>query len=143
MQGEKIYEYVVDITGVTDFGVTFEAIQSGQAPIPPQGARFDFTYDGRSTGRIAGRVTGTDHFYLRPDGRGELNLRGVMETDDGQRIAVFAEGVSQTNADGTTGLFETVKLSTAAPDYAWVNTRYILAEGGMKDGKIHIAAYMA
>ena len=26
MRGEKIYEYDLDVTGVTDYGVTFEAI---------------------------------------------------------------------------------------------------------------------
>jgi len=36
-QGEKIYDDVIDITGVTDFGVSLEALNSGQTPIPPQG----------------------------------------------------------------------------------------------------------
>ena len=41
MRGEKIYEYDLDITGMTDYGVTLDAILSGQVPIPPQGVRID------------------------------------------------------------------------------------------------------
>lgn len=142
MQGEKIYEYVVDITGATDFGVSLEDLTTGKAAIPPQGARFDFTFDGRSTGKLAGRIHGIDYFHMRADGRGELNIRGVIETDDGCRIAVQADGVSSARPDGVTDLFETVRLSTAAPAYAWVNARYMWASGTLKDGKIRISVYM-
>jgi hypothetical protein len=31
MIGEKIYEYGLDVTGVTDFGVAMDAIVSGKA----------------------------------------------------------------------------------------------------------------
>lgn len=41
MKDEKIHEYELDVTGATDFGVTMEAILSGAAPIPRQGARLD------------------------------------------------------------------------------------------------------
>ena len=41
MRGEKIYEYDFDVTGVTDHGVTLEAILSGQVKVPPQGVRAD------------------------------------------------------------------------------------------------------
>lgn len=142
MQGEKIYEYVIDITGVTDFGVSMEALNSGQTPIPPQGARFDFSFEGRSTGRLSGRLYGIDYFHMRADGRGELNIRGVIETDDGHRIALEADGVSTPRADGTTELFENVKLTTAAADYAWVNARQIWAVGALADGKIRVTGYL-
>ena len=142
MQGEKIYDYVVDITGMTDFGVSFAAISAGEAPIPPAGARFDFTFEGRVTGRISGRIHGVDYFLLRADGRGELNVRGVIETDDGQRIAMIADGVTTAQPDGSTALFENVRLTTASEAYAWVNTRQIWATGSSANGKIAIAGYL-
>ena len=37
MTGEKIYEYDLDITGVTDYGLSMDAILSGSVPLPPQG----------------------------------------------------------------------------------------------------------
>lgn len=143
MRGEKIYEYTIEITGLTDFGVSMEAILGGETPIPPQGARFDFSFEGRSTGRLSGRLYGIDYYHMRADGRGELNIRGVIETEDGQRISLFADGVTTPRADGTgMDLFENVRLTTAAPDYAWVNARQIWAVGTSADGKIHVEAYL-
>jgi hypothetical protein len=40
MRGEKIYELDVNITGVTDYGVTMDAILSGKEKVPLQGTRF-------------------------------------------------------------------------------------------------------
>ena len=37
MTGEKIYEYDLDVTGMTDYGVSLDDILSGKVPIPPQG----------------------------------------------------------------------------------------------------------
>ena len=65
MTGEKIYEYDLDVTGVTDYGVTLQAIFSSQASIPPQVARIDVAFEGRASGRLAGRVRGVDSLGLR------------------------------------------------------------------------------
>jgi hypothetical protein len=55
MRGEKIYEYDLDFTGVTDYGVSMEAILSGKEKVPPQGARFDVAFEGHAKGRLSGR----------------------------------------------------------------------------------------
>jgi hypothetical protein len=34
MRGEKIYEMELDLTGVTDYGVSMDAILAGQEAIP-------------------------------------------------------------------------------------------------------------
>ena len=85
MSYEKIFEYDLDITGVTDYGADMEAMFTGRESVPLQGAQFDVTL----AGAVKGRVTGA----MRPDGRRELELRGSIETDDGNRIAFTAEGV--------------------------------------------------
>lgn len=41
MKGEKIYEYDLDITGVTDYGIVLDSILSGQQAVPPQGEHFN------------------------------------------------------------------------------------------------------
>ena len=38
MRGEKIYEYEFDLTGVTDYGVSMDAILAGKESVPLQGA---------------------------------------------------------------------------------------------------------
>jgi hypothetical protein len=145
MRGEKIYEYDLDVTGMTDYGVSLEAILSGKEKIPPQGVRIDVAFDGRAKGRLAGRVRGVDYARVRADGRFDLDIRATIETDDGCRIALSADGVAVPRAaEPIADLFENVSLTTAAEAYAWVNTRQIWAPGtvNLATGKIHIDAYM-
>jgi len=73
MRGEKIYEYDLDVTGMTDYGVTLDAILSGKEKLPPQGVRIDVAFEGRAVGRLAGRVRGIDYLRMRADGRIDLD----------------------------------------------------------------------
>ena len=60
---------------------------------------------------------------MRADGRIDLDIRATIETEDGRRIALTADGtaVPRTGAP-IADLCENVTLTTAAEDYAWVNT---------------------
>lgn len=145
MKGEKIYEYDLDITGVTDYGVSLDAVLSGKETIPPQGVRVDVAFEGHATGRLAGRVRGVDYLRMRADGRIDLDIRAIIETGDGHRIALAADGVATLRAgEPIADLSENVGLSTAAAGYAWVNTRQVWAVGtvNLATGKIHLDAYM-
>ncbi len=145
MRGEKIYEYYLDVTGMTDYGVTLEAVLSGKEKVPPQGLRIDIAFEGRATGRLAGRVRGVDYARMRADGRVDLDVRTVIETENGSRIALSADGVAVPRAAEPIGdLSENVSLSTAAEDYAWVNARQVWGVGTVNFavGKVHIDAYM-
>ena len=145
MRGEKIYEYDVTITGVTDYGLTMEAVLSGQAKVPPQGVRLDVAFEGRGVGRLTGRVRGVDYLRMRADGRIDLDIRATIETDDGHRIALAADGVATLRAgEPVADLSENVMLSTAVEAYAWVNTRQVWAAGtvNLATGKIHLDGYM-
>lgn len=145
MRGEKIYEYDLDVTGVTDYGMTLETILSGEVELPRQGARIDVAFAGRVAGRIAGKMQGTDYVRIRADGRIDLDIRATVETDDGHRIALSADGVAVPRAgEPVADLFENVTASTAAGEYAWVNTRQIWAFGAVDfaAGKIHLDGYM-
>jgi hypothetical protein len=145
MRGEKIYEYDLDFTGVTDYGVSMEAILSAKEKVPPQGARFDVAFEGRAKGRLSGRVRGVDYLRMRADGRIDLDIRATIETEDGHRIALSADGVGLPRVtEPIADLCENVCLTTAAANYAWVNTRQIWAPGtvNLAAGKVHIDAYM-
>jgi len=145
MTGEKIYEYDLDITGVTDYGIKLEAILAGKDKVPPQGARFDVAFEGRAAGRLSGRVRGVDYLRMRSDGRVDLDIRATIETNDGCRIALSADGVAVSHpGEPTAELFENVSLTTAAAGYAWVNARQIWGPGtvNLATGKIHIDAYL-
>lgn len=145
MRGEKIYEYEVDVTGMTDFGIPLDAVLSGQVQIPPQGIRIDVAFEGPAAGRLAGTVRGIDHARMRADGRIDLDIRAVIETDNGHRIALSADGVAVPHpAEPVADLFENVTLSTATEEYGWVNARQVWGVGAVNfaTGKIHIEAYM-
>ena len=50
MPGELIYEYTIQSTGATSYGVpALDALLSSDADIPPQGARYDLAFRGRSS----------------------------------------------------------------------------------------------
>ena len=145
MKGEKIYEYDLDVTGMTDYGVTLPSIISGQSKIPPQGARIDVAFAGPATGRLTGRVIGVDYLRIRADGRVDLDIRATIETKDGHKIALSADGVGMPRAaEPIADIFENIKLTTAAESYAWVNTRQVWGFGTVNfaTGKIHIDAYL-
>jgi hypothetical protein len=125
--------------------VPLAAILSGQTAIPPQGVRVDVAFDGRASGRLAGRVRGVDYARMRADGRIDLDIRATIETDDGSRIALAADGVATPRPGSPIAdLFENVQLSSGTADYAWVNARQVWAYGTVdfSTGRIHIEAYM-
>ena len=145
MRGEKIYEYDLDVTGVTDYGISLDAILSGQVQIPPQGVRVDVAFAGPAVGRLAGTVRGVDYVRMRADGRVDLDIRATIETAAGHRIALSADGVAMPRAtEPVADLLENVTLSTAAEEFAWVNTRQVWGVGTIDfaAGKIHITGYM-
>lgn len=145
MHGEKIYEYDLDVTGITDHGLTLTDVLTGAVPIPPQGARIDVEFAGTIAGRLTGTVTGTDFTVLRADGRIDLDIRATIETDEGVRIALWADGVAVPRPDAPIGdLFENVLLGTAAPGYEWLHGRQVWGIGTVNfaEGKIHIDGYL-
>ena len=145
MTSEKIYEYDLDITGVTDYGVGMDSILAGKEKIPAQGARFDVAFAGHATGRLAGAVRGVDYLRMRADGRIDLDIRATIETADGHRIALGADSVAALRpGEPVAELSENVTLATAAAGYGWVNTHQIWGVGtvNLATGKIHIDGYM-
>jgi len=146
MRGEKIYECDFDITGVTDYGVTLDALLSGKEKVPLQGARIDVAFEGEIKGRITGKVSrGVEYLQLRADGRTDLDGRATVETEDGHRIAMRIEGIATPRAnEPMMDLIANVRLTTAAPKYDWLNTRLIwgLATVNLATGKIHVDSFL-
>lgn len=145
LNGELLYEYTARFTKVTEYGASLPALLSGQAPIPPAGARFDIAFEGDVHGKLAGRLEAIDYLNVRADGRMELDLRGTLTTPDGARIAFAAGGVCLPDPDSTRSLLrENVRLTTAHPDYAWLGTREIWAVGhaDLASATVHLRGYI-
>ena len=143
--GSLVYEIDVQITGIVDFGMTLDEVLSGAvmpaagARLDVSGARLDVSWEGAVTGALSGRIGGIDYLYVRPDGRIELHVHGIITTEDDARISFIAPGVATLNDDGTARLCEYVTLHTGFEQYAWVNQKALRAEGIVNLGTGHIS----
>ncbi len=147
--GELLYEMTVHFTKVTEYGVSRKAVRSGQVAIPPAGARFDVVFEGVMRGpKLKGTVAGVDYLHVRADGRTQVHVHAEITTDDGEKIAFFADGVSTPDPEQGTDVMqirETVTLTTASPGYTWVNQLQVWAQGTVDrtKGELNVKGYAA
>ena len=145
--GELIYEAVLRFTSVTAFGASLDALATGAAAPPQEGARFDFAFEGDVCGpRITGKLTGVDYANVRADGHFELDIRGHLATGDGHSIAVSAGGIARAGAQpGSYELREHMCYRTAAAPYAWLNKveAWIVGTLDLAAGELRLKAYAA
>jgi hypothetical protein len=143
--GKPLYECTLKITGLAEYGISFEKVISGQLPIPPEGARFDVAFAGEATGsQINGKIVGVDYTHMRADGRFQLDVHAEITTDDGQRISVKADGVAIQRKDSSiSDLRENVTLFSSSKDYTWVNGIQVWGVGtvDLATQTIYIACY--
>ncbi len=143
--GEPLYEYTLSITGLTEYGVSFEDLASGKIPPPPEGARFDVAFAGEANGsKLAGKVVGIDYLHFRADGRCQLDVHAEITTEDGQKISLKADGVAiQHQGSSISDLRENVTLFSSSKDYTWVNTIQVWGIGtvDLASQIIYIAGY--
>lgn len=143
-RGELVYEYTAKLTGFTDYGASIEELLAGAAP-PPSGLRVDIEFEGEVHGKLAGRVKGIDYLNVRADGRMELDIKATITTLAGERIAISAGGVCIPQPGSPVSLLrENVKLTTAHPQHAWVNTLEFWAAGeaDMSKREIRVCGYL-
>ncbi|WP_164157116.1 DUF3237 domain-containing protein [Sandarakinorhabdus rubra] len=145
MLGEKIYEYAVDLTSMTEYGLSLADVMAGTAAPPPHGARFDGGFAGQIEGRVRGSISGTDFSFLRPDGVLELNIHATIDAGNGVLIALWADGIGRFRAgEPIIDLAENVRLTTSHESHLWVNGRQIWATGivDLAAGKVILQGYM-
>jgi hypothetical protein len=144
--GDLIYEYTVQLTGVTEYGVPLAGVLAGENPIPPEGARFDFPFEGMSGGpRLKGTVKGVDYANVRADGRVELHVHAEITDETGRKIALFADGVLGLDIPPAriSPVRENVRLTSSEPEYAWCNGMQIWATGtfDVEKSEVHLTGY--
>ncbi len=145
LPAELLYEYTLKITEVVEYGVSMEALMSGQAPPPGEGARFDVHFEGTVTGtKLSGSARGVDYLHIRADGRTQLNIHAEITTEDGKKIALAADGVAM-GEPPVLQLWENVTLTTSYPEYAWVSPIQVWARGtvDLAQGEVRIKGYAA
>jgi hypothetical protein len=147
MPGELIYEQLAHVTAITEYGVAFDELVSGTAPLPAEGARFDAFVEGTAAGpKLNGVVKGVDYLHVRADGRIGLHYHAEITTEDDKKIALEAHGVLTLEPGSSIAqLRNNVVLTTAATEYAWLNPIQIWAPGTVDLAKreIRFNAYAA
>jgi hypothetical protein len=144
---ELAYEATIQITGETNFGISMEQVMTGAKAVPPGGVRVDVPVQGEISGpKLNGKLTGTDYVLLDSSTTGKLHVHCVITTDDGEHIALFADGCANMEP-GTpiSHLRENVRLYSASDKYAWVNDRQFWSTGqvDLSTGQITLKTYLA
>lgn len=128
---------------VCSYGATLANPPEVIGPVP-EGIRVNFYVTGGefSGPRLRGKLrpVGADWLTIRPDGIGILDVRATMETTDGALIFIAYNGVTDLGIGGYEAFLEgklpprlqlrtTPRLSTAHPDFAWLNRLQCVAVG--------------
>jgi hypothetical protein len=101
-----------------------------------------------STGTFEGpKLKGTviapsgDAITIRQDGSSVLDLRLLLQTDDGQKILMTCRGLAYPNPDGT--LFARLQplFETGAEKYAWLNKVVAIGVFRQLPGKVSYRVY--
>ena len=122
-----------------------EALTLRKISIPLEGARFDHVFQGELLGpKLRGKISGTDHLYIRADGLFQLHLHARIITHDGINIAFSSKGVSrQVEGEKETQLGAAVSLFTSSEAYKWLNKLQLWAFGSLDpiEGKAVVKGY--
>jgi hypothetical protein len=145
--GELLYKLTLNITGMKDYGVSFETLMAGDVAPPVEDASFDVAFEGIATGpKLNGAVEGIDYVRVRQDGRFELHIHETIRTEDGQNISAHGDGVAVLRPEGgIADVRANMTLFTSSKDYTWVNPLQVSSVGTIDLAKqvIQVTAYSA
>lgn len=147
---EHLFDETVHLTGLTEYGVSWEKLTTGQAILPPEGARFDIAFEGSLVGdKIKGAISGVDYLTVRADGRFQLNLQATVTTDDGEKIAVHEDGIliapDPEDESRIAQLRLNLEFTAFSPRYGWLNHIQGWGRGTVNwnTGEVEIQVYAA
>lgn len=145
---EHLFDEEVHLTGITEYGISWADLTSGQAALPPEGARFDIYFEGTFEGpKLKGTISGVDFLTVRADGRFQLDLHATLTTDDGVKIAVYEDGplIPPKDERRIAELRLNLEFYSSSPKYAWLNHVQGWARGTVNwnNGEIEVQVYAA
>jgi hypothetical protein len=142
---EHLFDEEIQLTGITEYGISWKELTEGKVNIPGQGARFDIVFEGKLTGRhINGVIKGVDYLEVRADGKFMLNTHARIITEDGDIISVKESGIS-TPVSGNAKLHLNMELSAFSPDYQWLNRKqiWVIGEVNMLNGEVKASGFIS
>jgi hypothetical protein len=141
---EVLFEEEVSLTGITEYGISWDDILSGKAKIPPQGARFDIAFEGRISGeKLNGFIKGVDYLEVRADGNFILNICASIITDDGEMISLKENGILSPGDNGSARINLNMRFYSTYPKYSWLNKKQVwgLGEVNMNRGEVKVKGF--
>jgi hypothetical protein len=141
---EYLFDENIQLTGITEYGISWQDIINGKAKIPEHGARFDLAFEGNVNGdRLKGTIKGVDYLEVRSDGKFMLNIYAALITDDGEAIAVKENGIAAPDSSGTSKLYLNMEFLTASQKYDWLNKKqvWVTGEVNMLNGQVNVSGY--
>lgn len=112
-------------------------IDTGKSPF---GTRIAYpikggTFEGpKMKGKV--KAVGEDWLLKVDDKTNKLNVRLVLETEDGQLIACSYPGIVHNSPDGTTYWRITPTFETNSKQYDWLNYVLAVGKGSFQDGSV-------
>jgi hypothetical protein len=136
-QDDKLQsEFLLDLTLEAQTPQNLGSAGGGRLIVPLSGGTF-------AGPRLKGTIIppGGDWIVQRPDGSRVLDVRILLQTDDGQKIYVSWRGIAFTPPGGAFNARILPVFETAAPKYAWLNN--VVAVGVYRPdlGKIAYRVY--
>lgn len=95
-----------------------------------------FIAEGRTKGRLSGRLRAANYPRRRVDGTLTPDFRGVLETDDGASILFSWQGFVRPGSSGAAELLGSIIHVTNDERYRWLNDRIgvVVGEIQSRDG---------
>ena len=134
---ELKYEFLFDLTGTLD-----EPIQVGQTPY---GERVIYPVNGGSFEgpKIKGKVlaNGGDWLLRLDSTTSKLDVRAVLETEDGELIYTYYEGFIHRYSDGSYYFRTNPVFQTSSKKYEWLNHTIAVGVGKIIEGGVTYKIY--
>jgi Protein of unknown function (DUF3237) len=93
----------------------------------------------RLNAKLAG--TAADWLVVGPDGTGTLDVRSLVETDDGALVFIQYHGRVDLGAGADAPLYATPRFETGDPRYAWLNKLQAVGKGALVQSTLTYQLY--
>lgn len=124
-------EYLFTVTATTSVsGLLMNAPQGTRVVVDASSGSFEGP---RAKGTVKG--PGGDWLTLRADGTGQLDVRLLLETDDGAMILMVYKGIF---SDGGKSLRTAPQFETGDERYAWLNNVQAVGIGTVNDDQSEV-----